>query len=252
MIWLSIIALVLSGIGILLGFRANGISHEAKEAARESADEARRTRLDNLASTITIPDNAPQYHRWLIDATQETQDYSHPYPTSPMRTFHVPKEGNVRILVGTILTFVNEGDRTARVEIAADRIDDITTEDAFAAVLDPNNPNPASTTNQSHTVRRDGVVSIPPHDHRQVLIRSGPTIQEWLDAGSSPIWSTEVSITSRVAVDGAVQRWTLTLSAQILTTDPQYLGQVRTVPHALITAELSSLPYGYPDPALTS
>lgn len=249
MIW-SIAALVISGIGILLAILANKISHEAKDAARKSADEARKARLDNLVSTITIPDKIPQHNRWLINAAQETEDFSHSLPSSQMRTFHVPKECNVRILVGTILTFVNEGDRTARVEIAANRIDDITTEDAFAAVMDPNNPDPARTTNQSHTVRRDCVVFVPPHEHRQIMIRSGPTIQEWLDAGSSPTWSAEVSIVSRVAVDGAFQRWTLTLSAQILTTNPQYLGQVSTVPHSLISAELTELPFGYPDPTL--
>lgn len=250
MIW-SIAALVLSGIGILLAILANKISHEAKDAARKSADEARKSRLDNLASTITILDNQPQHSRWMIDAAQEAKDFSHPMPSSPMRMFHVPKDFNVRILVGTILTFANEGVRTARVEITANRIDDITTEDAFAAVMDPNNPNPARVTNQSHTVRRDGVVFVPPRERRQILIRSGPSIEEWLETGPSPTWSAEASIVSRVAVDGAFQRWTLAFSAQILTTNPQYLGQVSTVAHSLINAELTELPLGYPDPTLT-
>jgi len=228
------------------------IAGKAKDAAvksageaGKSAEEARKARLASLASSITIKNVEQQRERWVIDSKHETEELTHPGICDPNTTFNLPISGGGRILVGAILTLANEGDRTADVAFEVSRLDYITSESHYAAALDKFNA--ATRRDQIDSVRRDGRVSVAPHAERRVFVRSGPTLQEWLDSGAPEVWSTDVSITSRVAVDAAFQRWTLTLSAQILTTDPRYQGQVRTLSNTLIDAVLQRLPYGYPD-----
>lgn len=264
MLWLSSGALIVGVVGILLAVRANKsasrantlseesnkISSEAKDAAvkaageaSKSAEEARKTRLVSLASSVTIKDIEPQRERWVVDSTRETDEMTHPGVIEPNTTLHLPVNGDVRLLVGVVAILANEGDRTAQVEIAANRVDDITSE-TNATILDKDNAE--SWRNLADSVRRDGRISVAPHSERKVLIRSGPVIQEWLDGGSPTPWTTDVSIASHVAVDAAIQRWSLGLSAQLLTRDPLYSGQVRTLSNTLIGAELDPLPYEYP------
>ena len=266
MIWVSGAALLVGVVSLVLAVRANRtashantlsadantIAGEAKDAAvksageaSKSAEEARKSRLENLASSVTIKNIEPLRERWVIDSKRETEEMTHPGICEPNTTFHLPINGSGRILVGAILTLANEGDRTAEVDFDVNRLDDITSEGNYTAVLDKYNA--ANWRDQSNSVRRDGKVSIAPHAERLVIVRSGPTFQEWLDGGSPPVWSSPISITSHVAVDAAYQRWILTLSTQLLKTDPGYQGQVTTLSNILIDADLKRLPYGYPD-----
>ena len=72
----------------------------------------------------------------------------------PSVEFHLPADAPIRVLVGVIVIVVNEGDKTTEVEFGADRLDDITTDEANAAVLTPNAS--SNTINQANTVRLDG------------------------------------------------------------------------------------------------
>jgi len=89
-------------------------------------------------------------------------------------------------------------------------------------------------------------VSLSPGETRYLMVRSGPTVGDWSSGGEAALWSTVIPVTARISVDGAFQQWSLTLSAQILTTDPRYLGLVRVLPGVLPTTKLIHLPHGYP------
>ncbi|HVA52620.1 MAG TPA: hypothetical protein VNF05_03805 [Acidimicrobiales bacterium] len=266
MIWFAAAALGVSVVGVIVAVNANKRSREANALSRDantiageakdaavksageaskSAEEARKSRLENLASSVTIKNIEPHRERWIIDSKRETEEMTHPGICEPNTTFHLPISGAGRILVGAMLTLANEGNRTAEVDFDVNRLDDVTSEGDYAAALDKYNA--ATWRDQSNSVRRNRKVSVAPHTERRVFVRSGPTFQEWLDGGEPPVWITQVSITSHVAVAAAIQRWILTLSAQLLTTDPQYQGQVRTLSNTLIGADLQLLSYGYPD-----
>lgn len=154
MIWIALAALFVSIAGIGLGLRANAISREAKDAAKHSANEAWKSRLDTLAPSILISQCEPQYTRWAINSTFDTHHFTHPSPVMPSVEFHLPADAPIRVLVGVIVIVVNEGDKTTEVEFGADRLDDITTDEANAAVLTPNAS--SNTINQANTVRLDG------------------------------------------------------------------------------------------------
>jgi hypothetical protein len=179
----------------------------------------------------------------MINSTVDTHHFTHPVPVMPGVEFHLPADAPVRVLVGVIVTVVNEGDKTTEIEFGADRLDDITTEEANDAVLNPNAP--TNTTNQASTVI-PGKVSLSPGETRYLMVRSGPIVGDWSDSGDSQVWSTDIPVFARISVDGAFQQWSLTLSAQILTTDPRYLGLVRVLPGVLPTTNLIHLPHGYP------
>jgi hypothetical protein len=237
MIWISIVALLASGLGIWLGFRANRIANAAKE-------EARKSRLETFAPSVTVIEVIPAYDRWQVDSSNENEFYAHPGAIAPMTMLQLPKYAQLRILIGCILTLKNEGSRTTEVEFGAERVDDVTDEESYGAVFRMNDP--TNSINQSHTILRERKVTIPPGQIRQVVIRSGPTMQGWIDEGQPHVWSTEVPIVARVAIDGAYQRWSLSLSAEILTTDPQYASQVRTLANKIVAAKVEPLSLGYP------
>jgi hypothetical protein len=247
----------LSAAANTLSGEANTISSESKEAAVKSAteaskaaEEARKTRLEESAPSILISENFAQHTRWNVDSRHDGENFAHPFPILPGAVFHLPADATRRIYVGTILTLVNEDSKTAEVQFGADRLDDITTDDMNAAVLTPNEP--SNVLSQANTVHWDGRMSIGPGETRQVVVRCGPTLEEWTVGGESPVWSNVVPITARTSVDGAYQQWELHFSASILTTNPQYLGQITLLPGALSYANVVQLPHGYPDLPQTS
>ena len=103
MIWIALAALIVSVAGIGLGLRANAISQAAKDAAKISANEARKSRLDNLAPSISISRPEPQHTRWMINSTFDTRHFTHPVPVMPSTEFHLPADAPVRVLVGAIV-----------------------------------------------------------------------------------------------------------------------------------------------------
>jgi len=129
--------------------------------------------------------------------------------------YHLPAVGGSRLLVGLIITLKSEGARTARVDFEVDRLDDITVDPIFEAVLAP-----SSSGQQVDTHVRTRQLVMEPGEVRQVLVRCGPTLDDWVSSERPKWWGQAYGIRAWSEREGAWQNWSVPLATRMFSASP--------------------------------
>jgi hypothetical protein len=227
----AIVALVFSAAAVVVSIRSAA-------SARRSADEAFRARADALGPAVAVVEETPLRERWNF-SPQGLPGSPVMYPpgvASVDKRFIKPANLGVRILVAAHMVIINEGARTAKVEIDAFRVDRCDDVADIAEVLAPpaESPTPAI---------HEGRITLKPQERIGVIVRQGPTLGEWLDNGDQPH---VVNVRAQHSPDGASQNWRLEMTAQVLDTVWANDSEYRVVPHLPPDLVLTELPRTYP------
>jgi hypothetical protein len=236
------LVLITATVAIVLSVAALVVSIKSARSARRSADEAFRTRSDALGPAVAIVEERALRERWNF-STQGLPGLPAMYPpgVAPVdRRFIKPANLGVQILVGAYFAIVNEGTRTAKIEIDAFRVDrcDDVSDIGFTLEVPAESPS---------RLIPDGRISLKPNERVGVVVRQGPTIGEWLQHGDQPHI---VNVRAQCSPDGARQNWKVVLTAQIIDTVWGNDSEFRVVPHTPPGIAATELPRTYPDGAL--
>ncbi len=231
MVLLGIAALVVSVVAVVW-------ARSSAQSAERSADEAAKTRSDALGPDVTVGTERALRERWNVlpfGLPNSHLGYP-PGVAAPERQFIRPADLDVRVLVGAHLTMVNEGARTVTVKIGAFRVDRCDDFEQREEVLAPpaERPSPALD---------GGRLVLEPRQRAGVIVRVGPTVSEWIANHDRPYVA---EIEAQTSPDGAVQHWSLELSAEVLWPVHGNDAAFRVVPHRPPELRLVELPRTYP------
>jgi len=230
--------MVLSAFALGVSILAIGVSVWSASSARHSAAAAEESNANNLGPAITVHVSQELRERWNF-APQGIPDSHVGYPPGvcPVdRTWVVPSNAGVWMLVGVHVLIANEGQRTTSIAIDGFRVDRCDTVDEIPNVLAPPSDIPSPALPQ-------GRISLAPGGCVGAIIRQGVTVGQWFESGNR---IPEVTITASVSADGSEQHWKLEMVADLL--QPEYGNDsgCRAVPHRPPEVTITELQRTYP------
>jgi hypothetical protein len=172
----------------------------------QSAEEARKSRLDALGSDVSVGSLEPLEGRWKVVPYTQSGDHVPPGRTSPGDSYRLSGDADTRLLLGVWLRVRNEGARSVTVHIEAARVDLCNARDAISVVLDA----PAA---EEPGYVPTGDISLEPGEARGVIVRAGPTVKEWKEQPDRPVG---IIVMACASANGPTQRWEVTLTAPLL------------------------------------
>lgn len=229
---------ILAALALFVSAVALATSLWSAMSARRSAEAATRSRADSLGPLVSVREVHPLRERWNY-SPQGLPDSPLRYPpgVAPVeRQFVRPQDLGIRLLVGAHLIVVNDGTLTTTVTISAFRADRCDDFDQVPAVLAPPAELPS-------TALPDGRLVLEASQRAGLIVRQGPTLEQWIANGDQPY---VVEIAADTSPDGARQRWKLELSAEVLDRVYGNDAAYRVVPHRPPDFKLTELPRTYP------
>lgn len=226
-----------TAIGIAAVAAATGLgslfsARRSASTAREAAEEARHARQDALGPDVSLFQVGALDGRWNVGPGSKLP----PGLAEPGRTYTSPGKDEVRLLLGAVLNLRNEGTRTATVTVEAFRVEPADTDADLAERLSP----PA---NKPDTRFPDGAFNLAPGLTIRVLVRTGPTLAEWIEHGDQPV---KINVTAAVSKEGARQSWTVTLTTRLLAPQPHSRSEYRLLAHVMPDVARHDEPRCYP------
>jgi hypothetical protein len=229
---------VLSAFALGVSILAIGVSIWGAVSARRSAKAADESNANNLGPAITVHISEELRERWNY-SPQGLPDNRVGYPPGvcPVdRTWVVPANVGVWMLLGVHVTLFNEGQRTTSITINAFRVDRCDTTEEIAEVLAPPAEKPSPALPQ-------GRFFLAPGQSAGVIIRQGLTVGEWFENQNQ---IPNVTIDAKVSDDGSEQHWKLELEGELLQPEAGNHSGCRAVPHRPPKAVLTELRRTYP------
>ena len=239
----SLFALLVSIGSVIFAKRSAG-------SAKRSADEVMKTRRDTLGSHISITAERTLQERWYWDPIYDASNglMGSPSEIRPGRTLKWPGDKRKRILLGVYVTMTNEGSLTTTVSINALRSDRCDSYDAYKKVT-ASPPAPATIATPPTTIA-NGKLLLKPGEKKGVIIRHGPSLEEWRNnGGNQPI---VIGISAETSPDGSRQSWNMKLESPLLQQDPFNDSTYRVDPFQLAKIEVTPLLREYPSSARRS
>lgn len=232
MLLVALTALVVSIAGIVIALGSAW-------SARRSAVSAERMRLDKLGPALVVRDWQPLPERWeSAPHLSGSSDYA-PGVARPGRVYCVPRDGDVRLLLGGWLQVANQGPTTVTVHIPADRLDRCDSLADAAEVLAPPSDEPPP--------RIVGPFQLDAGQEAGVIVRMGSTVGELVPApGANAVIHRACTLTAATSEHGARQQWKLELTAMVLTGMHDADSQYRVTPHTPPEEHKTELPREYP------
>lgn len=242
---LSIVAILIS-LGLAIFAKRSAIAAERSAVAAEnSADEAMKSRTDTLGPLVSITDEQALRKRWLYDPMfhQSNPLFGPPPETKPEHALIWPSNKGIQILLGAHITLRNEGSLTATVSIGALRSDRCDNYDDHEAVTSP--PKEPPSVDTPDTILPGGKLLLAPGEKKGVIIRNGPSLEEWRNVGGDqPI---VIVISAETSPDGTRQSWEMKLASTLLQHDQDINESLyKVASFELPEIGLTMLPREYP------
>ena len=234
---MTVATFVLSIVAIL-------ISVGSTILARRSALAVGMSRSDNLGPVISITNERALRERWYWDAMhhENNPEMGAPCEIEPLKVLQWPGNKGVRILLGAHVTIANEGSLTTTVSINARISNRCDSYDDYKATTTPT-PAP-STIATPTTAIPNGKLVLKPGEKKGVIIRNGPSLEEWRNNGrGQPI---AIEISAKTLRGGARQRWKIKLASPLLERDQFNDSTYRVARFQLPQIKLTELPREYP------
>ena len=241
---MTLATLILSILAILISLGSAIFARRSAKAAERSANEAMKSRRDVLGPSVSITNERALLERWYWDPIhhENNPQMGAPSGIKPANVLLWPGNKGVRILLGAHIILTNEGSLTTTVSINALRSDRCDNYDDYKEVTA--SPPAPSTIATPDAVLLNGKLSLAPGETAGVIVRHGPSLEEWRNnGGDRPI---VVEISAETSPDGARQSWKMTLASPLLERDRLNDSTYRVAMFQLPEIELIELPREYP------
>jgi hypothetical protein len=210
-----------------------GIAQTAADAARDSVVESRMARQDQLGTDVFIEVVKELGTRWIARSMNPRIAAAKPMEA----VLSMPGNDRDRILAGAVLRIVNRGSSEAIIRVFSFRVDRVSPENWQSSVDE------SPSFGSIDDLVLDGTFVLGPHEEQLVLIRQGPTLQEWVEDRQYPL---SVDISAYKAPEGVIQNWRLTVICSLLGNEPGNASSFRVQPFLQASAILKFQPRIYP------
>ena len=242
---ISILAFLISAVGVVFAKKSSDSAKRSADAAEQSASETAKSRSDYLGSVIHIAEPTALRERWILNPYVTSLALAGPpAEAQPNHSLAYPKDSEQHILLGAFINFRNEGQLTAMVIIDSLRSEVCSDVAKYREVTSPNFIEP-KTIDPFDPVIKNNLFMIGPGKSQGVIVRAGPSLQQWIDQGGDQV--VNVDITASTSPDGASQRWQLILQTSILQQNVFSNSVYEVGAWALPEIQLIELPREYPD-----
>lgn len=211
---MTVAIFVVSLVAVVVSIGSAIFAKRSADSSQRSATEAMKSRSDTLGPVISITNELALRERWLYDPMfQESNPlFGLPPETKPGHSLIWSGNKGIRILLGGHITLTNEGSLTTTVSINALRSDRCDNYDDCKTVTSPSTE--PRTIDTPDTVLRGGKLLLEPGEKKGVIIRNGPSLEEWRkNGGDQPI---VIGISAETSPDGSRQSWEMKLTSTLL------------------------------------